>query len=583
MQKTKKVDLVAQFREENVDFSKIEQARASRAIVNSGLEPYFGNWGKEQKKHLLNRVITGYANRHLVDLNNLSLQKSLDLIFTPEKQPSVPVNDYDHEITKEETEKQLHFYVEPGKEYVFAPEPNNGSPWPRHQSHDAWLFRNMANQSTSIHWRMVFFLHNLLAAGKGSVKMLYQHYMTLFNTSFESYKTTIYKMTLDPTMLDYLNLQSSQKNNPDENYARELQELFTVGKGPNSQFTEEDVSEMARLLVGWQFSWESIRKTTGPITNIFNEWNHDTADKKFSAFYSNRVIKGRKGQDGKKELDEAIDMLFSTNECALYLCRRLYQFFCYPIIDDIVEKNVIVPMADLLRKNNYELKVPLRALLGSAHFFDISFYNSMIKSPLEYTFGFYKEFDMNLFNTTTGGDIPKRFSDPLTCNFYKFKNLQWEMSNIGLNYTDPPSVSGWPAYYQAPVFDLFWINSDTIAKRSNSGNGIARWGAYLGSGDTKGNVHLQIDKIKFISSLKSPDNIDLVIDEIVDRIMSAPISDKAKARIKGSVLVGNAPSYYTQLYQSHMSKQTEETRSILSNRLENLFSALFQMGEIHLF
>ena len=583
MQKTKKVDLVAQFREENVDFSKIEQARASRAIVNSGLEPYFGNWGKEQKKHLLNRVITGYANRHLVDLNNLSLQKSLDLIFTPEKQPSVPVNDYDHEITKEETEKQLHFYVEPGKEYVFAPEPNNGSPWPRHQSHDAWLFRNMANQSTSIHWRMVFFLHNLLAAGKGSVKMLYQHYMTLFNTSFESYKTTIYKMTLDPTMLDYLNLQSSQKNNPDENYARELQELFTVGKGPNSLFTEEDVSEMARLLVGWQFSWESIRKTTGPITNIFNEWNHDTADKKFSAFYGNRVIKGRKGQDGKKELDEAIDMLFSTNECALYLCRRLYQFFCYPIIDDIVEKNVIVPMADLLRKNNYELKVPLRALLGSAHFFDISFYNSMIKSPLEYNFGFYKEFEMNLFNTTTGGDIPKRFSDPLTCNFYKFKNLQWEMSNIGLNYTDPPSVSGWPAYYQAPVFDLFWINSDTIAKRSNSGNGIARWGAYLGSGDTKGNVHLQIDKIKFISSLKSPDNIDLVIDEIVDRIMSAPISDKAKARIKGSVLAGNAPSYYTQLYQSHMSKQTEETRSILSNRLENLFSALFQMGEIHLF
>jgi len=83
--------------------------------------------------------------------------------------------------------------------------------------------------------------------------------------------------------------------------------------------------------------------------------------------------------------------------------------------------------------------------------------------------------------------------------------------------------------------------------------------------------------------LKSPDNIDLVIDETVERIMSAPISAKAKERIKASVLGGNAPSYYTQLYQSHMSKQTEETRSILSNRLENLFGALFQMGEIHLF
>ena len=583
MQNTKKVDLVAQFRKENVDFSKIEQARASRTVVNSGLEAYTGTWGAAQKKHLLNRVLTGYSNKHLLDLNNLSLQKSLEVIFKPEKQPSVPVNDYDHEITKEETEKQLHLYIEPGKEYVFAPEPNNGSPWPRHQSLDAWLFRNMIQQSTSIHWRMVFFLHNLLAAGKGSVKMLYQHYMTLFNTSFESYKTTIYKITLDPMMLDYLNLQSSQKNNPDENYARELQELFTVGKGSGSQFTEQDVSEMARLLVGWQFNWDSIRKTTGPITNIFNEWNHDTDDKKFSAFYGNRVIKGRKGQDGKKELDEAIDMLFNTNECALYLCRRLYQFFCYPIINDTVEKNVIVPMADLLRKNNYELMVPLRALLGSAHFYDTSFYNSMIKSPLEFIFGFYKEFDMNLSNTTTGGDIPKRFSDPLTANFYKYKSLQWEMGNIGLNFTDPPSVSGWPAYYQEPVYDLFWINSDTIAKRSNSGNGIAKWGAWVGSGDTKGNVHNQIDKIKFVSLLKSPDNIDLVIEETAERIMSAPISAKAKERIKASVLGGNAPSYYTQLYQSHMSKQTEETRSILSNRLENLFGALFQMGEIHLF
>jgi uncharacterized protein (DUF1800 family) len=582
MQNTKKVDLVAQFRKENVDFSKIEKARASRTVVNTGLEAYTGTWGTAQKKHLLNRVLTGYGSRHLLDLNNLSLQKSLDLIFTPEKQPSVPVNDYDHEITKEETEKQGHVYIEPGKEYVFAPEPN-GSPWPRHQSHDAWLFRNMILQSTSVHWRMVFFLHNLLAAGKGSVKMLYQHYMTLFNTSFESYKTTIYKITLDPTMLDYLNLQHSQKNKPDENYARELQELFTVGKGPNSQFTEQDVGEMARLLVGWQFNNDSKNKMTGPITNIFNAWNHDTSDKQFSAFYGNRLIKGRNGQDGKKELDEAIDMLFSTNECALYLSRRLYQFFCYPMINDTVEKNVIVPMAELFRKNNYELKVPLRALLGSAHFYDNSFYNSMIKSPLEFMFGFYKEFEMNLFNNTTGGDIPKRFSDPLTANFYKFKNLQWEMSNIGLNYTDPPSVSGWPAYYQEPVFDLFWINSDTIAKRSNIGNSIARWGAGIGSGDTKGWINLQLDKIKFVSSLKSPENIDLVIDETVERLMSAPISDKAKARIKASVLGGNAPSYYTQLYQSHMSKQTEETRSILSNRLENLFGALFQMGEIHLF
>ncbi len=581
MKKPNSVDLVSQFYKENIDLKQIELARASRTVVNTGLEPYTGVWENAQKKHLLNRVITGYSTKHLQEISSLSLSKALDLIFKVEKTPNVPVNDYDYEITKAETEKQGHFYIEPGKEYVYAPEPN-GSPWPRHQSHDAWLFKNMIEQNTSIHWRMVFFLHNLLACGKGSVKMLYQHYKMLFDSAFESYKSLMYKVTLDPMMLDYLNLQSSQKYKPDENYARELQELFTVGKGPNSKYTEEDVTEMARLLVGWQFNYDS-KKNSGPIVNQFSHWNHDTGDKKFSAFYGNRVIKGRQGQDGMKELDEALDMIFATQECALYLCRRLYQFFCYPIIDDTVEKNVIAPMADLLRKNNYELMVPLKALLGSAHFFDSSFYNSMIKSPLEFSFGIMKEFDFTIINYDLKTDIPARFTSDLNKDFYKYRTLQWDMGNVGLNFTDPPSVSGWPAYYQAPVYDLFWINSDTVAKRANWGNGVGRWGKYLGIGDIRGGVNMQIDFIKYLASLKNPSNIDDVIDETVDRLMSVPISQAARLRIRMKTLDGVAPSYFTQLYQTYLAKPTDENKNTLTYRIQNLFGALFQMGEIHLF
>jgi hypothetical protein len=581
MKKPNSVDLVSQFYKEKIDLKQIELARASRTVVNTGLEPYTGVWENSQKKHLLNRVITGYSTKHLQEISSLSLSKSLDLIFKVEKTPNVPVNDYDYEITKAETEKQGHFYIEPGKEYVYAPEPN-GSPWPRHQSHDAWLFKNMIEQNTSIHWRMVFFLHNLLACGKGSVKMMYQHYKLLFDSAFGSYKSLMYKVTLDPMMLEYLNLQSSQKYKPDENYARELQELFTVGKGPNSKYTEEDVTEMARLLVGWQFNYDS-KKNSGPIVNQFSHWNHDTGDKKFSAFYGNRVIKGRQGQDGMKELDEALDMIFATQECALYLCRRLYQFFCYPIIDDTVEKNVIAPMADLLRKNNYELIVPLKALLGSAHFFDSSFYNSMIKSPLEFSFGIMKEFDFTIINYDLKTDIPARFTSVLNKDFYKYRTLQWDMGNVGLNFTDPPSVSGWPAYYQAPVYDLFWINSDTVAKRANWGNGVGRWGKYMGSGDTKGSVNMQIDFIKYLASLKNPSNIDDVIDETVDRLMSVPISQAARLRIRMKTLDGVAPSYFTQLYQTYLAKPTDENKNTLTYRIQNLFGALFQMGEIHLF
>ncbi|RXK47195.1 DUF1800 family protein [Aquirufa rosea] len=576
------VDLVSQFYKENVDLSKIEQSRASRTVVNLGLEPYTGTWGVAQKKHLLNRVLTGYSNRHLMDISSLNLSDSLDLIFKKDKIPSVPINDYDYEISKEETEKQGHYYIEPGKEYIFAPEPN-GSPWPRHQSHDAWLFKNMIEQNTSIHWRMVFFLHNLLACGKGSVKMMYQHYKMLFDSSFESYKSIIYKVTIDPMMLDYLNLQQSQKFNPDENYAREIQELFTVGKGVNSKFTEEDVSEMARLLVGWQYFVPSKNEKFGPITNIFNAWNHDTGDKHFSAFYGNRVIKGRQGSDGMKELDDAIDMIFDTEECALYLSRRLYQFFCYPLINDTIEKNIISPMADLLRKNNFELMVPLKALLGSAHFFDNSFYNAMIKSPLEFGFGIIKEFEFNYINYELKSDIPLRYTSSPTKDFYKYRSLQWDLSNIGLNFTDPPSVSGWSAYYQAPVYDLFWINSDTVAKRANWGNGLGRWGKWIGNGDTKGGVHMQIDFSKFLTTLKNPSNIDDVISETIDRLMSVPISSAARLRIRSKVLEGVSSTYYTQMYQNHLISPTDETRSTISNRMTNLLGSLFQMGEIHLF
>jgi hypothetical protein len=284
-----------------------------------------------------------------------------------------------------------------------------------------------------------------------------------------------------------------------------------------------------------------------------------------------------------KELDEALDMIFATQECALYLCRRLYQFFCYPIIDDTVEKNVITPMADLLRKNNYELMVPLKVLLGSAHFFDSSFYNSMIKSPLEFSFGIMKEFDFTLINYDLKTDIPARFTSDLNKDFYKYRSLQWDLGNVGLNFTDPPSVSGWPAYYQAPVYDLFWINSDTVAKRANWGNGVGRWGKYMGSGDTKGSVNMQIDFIKYLASLKNPSNIDDVIDETVDRLMSVPISQAARLRIRMKTLDGVAPSYFTQLYQTFLAKPTDENKNTLTYRIQNLFGALFQMGEIHLF
>ena len=574
-------DLVADFKKEHIDFSKIEKSRMAREVITEGLEPYTGIFGKAQKKHLLNRTMLGLTSKHMKEIESLSLTDALNLIFKEEAFPPLPVNDYYYEITKEETEKQGHFYVPPGEVYIEAPEPN-GSPWPRHQSLDAWMFKYMVEQKTSIHWRMLFFLHNLVPAAMGSVKMLYQYYETIFKHCFKSYKDFIYQITLDPMMLDYLNLQSSNKSKPDENYARELQELFTVGKGPNSKYTESDVVEMARALVGWRYDYDTKNKA-GRIRTDFIMWNHDIGDKQFSSFYGNKTIKGIPGYEGNLELGQLLDIIFATDECGLYLSRRLYQFFCSPMIDDATEKNVIQPMAEILRKNNYQLTAALKALLGSAHFYNQQNYNSMIKSPMEFVMTFYKEFEYRYINFGTASDLPKKYVSEITKDFYKYRNISWQMSNIGLNFTNPPNVAGWPAYYQYPVYDLFWINSDTLAKRANYANSTTRWGIYLGQGDINGNVHVQIDWIAYLATFKNPENIDLLIAEIEERVLGAPLQDSTKARIK-RVILGDMPaSYYTQLYTAYINNPTDNNRNPLVYRLENLFSNIFQTNEFQLF
>ena len=573
---------MAAFKKEHIDFSKIEKARLARETISEGLEPYTGPFELAQKKHLLNRTMMALSSKHLADLDKLSLKESLDVLFTKEQFPDLPVNDYYYEITKEETEKQGYYYVAPGEPYHEAPEPNN-SPWPRYTSFDVWLYKNMIRQKTSIHWRLVFFLHQLVPATQpNGVKIYFQHYELLFNSCFDSYKTFISNMTKDPLMLDYLNLQSSNKTKPDENYARELQELFTVGKGPNSKYTEDDVVEFARVLVGWRYDYETKNKA-GRVQTVFNMWNHDDKDKKLSAFYGNTTIQGIAGYDGHKELDQLIDIIFSTSECPLYICRRLYQFFCNPIIDTTTEQNIIVPMAEILVKNNFTLTAPLKALLGSAHFFNASNFNSIIKSPIEFILKFYKEFEFTLYNWEAPTDIPEQFASGITKDFYQLKSLTWNISNLGLNFPYPLNVSGWPAFYQAPVYDMFWLNSDTLSKRSDLANGFARWGMWVGPGKTKGNVNLQINWISYLSTFKNPENFDSVLSEIETRIMGPLISEKSKTRIKNYVLGGFPNSYWTEMYTAYKNNPSIENQNTISNRLQNLFSSVFQLPEFHLF
>ena len=129
----------------------------------------------------------------------------------------------------------------------------------------------MINQGTSIHEKMILFWHNHFATETldiGDARYVYKHHMLLRKYALGNFKEFVKEITIDPAMLRYLNGYLNNKNSPDENYARELQELFTLGKGPKSNYTEGDVKAAARVLTGY-----TVNATI--ISSVFDPNRHD--------------------------------------------------------------------------------------------------------------------------------------------------------------------------------------------------------------------------------------------------------------------------------------------------------------------
>ena len=600
------IDLVEQFYKENVDLKAILNSRKARKEVTAGLEPYTGEFGAAQKKHLLNRTMVGMAKRHMDDLKDLSLDDAIELIFTPEELGE-PVNNYFGDLNAQAYQEIYRSEdVSPGSPFIDRPYSINLNDgifeqlaWERRRAIETWISKSIYQQMTSIHWKLFLFLHNLTPTkpDMGGHKFLFNYIKLLFNSAFGNYKDHIYNLTLDPAMLNYLNLQLSKKETPDENYAREVQELFTVGKRPFSQFTEQDVREVARAIVGWNYDYGKIVFEEGhePIIN-FDSSNHDNGNKYFSSFYGDKMIIGKSGDSGREELQEVVNMLFETDESCIYPCRRLYQFFVYPDVSDQVEENIIKPMARIMAENDFSLVEPLKVLLKSKHFFDNQQYNSLIKSPMEFVYGLHKEFDLfngeittyiheenKLFYYSDGDRLdlfPEKFVNELSRSYYYFDSLSWGNTSQGMRLFNPPSVSGWPAYYQAPVYDLFWINSVTIKERKNTTEGATRWGVYLGDG-----INIRFNLKTYLQTFENPEDLNLLIIEMENRLLGSPITERAKQRLINSVLGENSlnTNYWTSMVNDYFDDSSEDNRNNLSWRFEQLLFQFFQLGEIHLF
>lgn len=533
--------------------------------TNTGIRPYSGAWTKNEVTHLLKRTLFGASIADIRYFSGKTMQEAVDEILNPTATlPTPPLKEYD--VTGAATPDND---VPTATTWVNSVNNDGTIQGRRRASLKKWWIGCILQQDRSIREKMTLFWHNHFAVETvdvGQANLLYKYVNLLRTQSLGNFKQLVRAITLDPAMLYYLNGRLNTAAAPDENYARELQELFTLGKDNNPNYTEADVKAAARILTGWRVD---VNQPSFPA--YFTASRHDAGNKTFSSFYNNKVITGRNTANaGDIELDELLNMIFSKSaEVSRFMVTKLYRFFVYHEIDAATEANVIEPLALILRNNNWEIKPVLATLLQSEHFYDELNRGCMIKSPLDHAIGICREWNV-IFPQTLS-----EFSDAYGMWNYIMTIASNHQQNIG----DPPSVSGWPAYYQVPQFDELWINTDTLPKRNQFSD------LMIGNGYTRNGKKIVIDAVAYAKTLQNPGNPNLLIEELMDHVFRIPISQQTKDQLKKDfLLTGQAQDYYwTDAWNAYLaSPATTALFNTVNTRLRGLFKYCMNLAEYQL-
>jgi uncharacterized protein (DUF1800 family) len=275
--------------------------------------------------------------------------------------------------------------------------------------------------------------------------LLFRQNKLFRNAGLLNFVDLVKAVTLDGAMLVYLggdiNVYSATSP-PNENYARELMELFTMGFG--SGYTEGDVKEGARILTGWHSAQFTDEPTPNGIFNTyFTPADHDTGNKNYlnQQFSAIDVNSNTEDLVKKNEIQKMIDAVFAFNPfppplpppVATYICRKIYQFFIYSNPTG-TDATVINQMAKVFTDNNFDIKPVISALLKSAHFFDNANIGCQIKTPAEFIIGIARQLGYST-------------------------NMADNMSTILQELFNPPNVSGWTGWHD-------WITTNTFPVRS---------------------------------------------------------------------------------------------------------------------
>lgn len=347
--------------------------------------------------------------------------------------------------------------------------------------------------------RIVFFMHTVLTTIQSKVdnsrslyfqNQLFRQFALDKNTlATINFKELTKKICVDNAMLRLLDGNLNVKGSPNENYARELHELYSIGRGlegtlpPVTEpgdyflFKEQDVQEAAKVLSGWDI--DNTFSNIDPDTNLprgkvkgspTNASAHDNAVKQFSDRFGNITIQPDplllNGSDATEasaldEISQLIESIYSSPETAKNICRRIYRYFVYHSIDSTLDSTVIADMATTFTNSGYKLQPVLEELFKSQHFYEAAAgvdddnFGGIIKSPLDLMIGTYRFFDVQLPDPITN---PSAFYD-------RTNDMMRTLSRMGMNFYEPFDVAGYDAYHQFPIYHRSWISTNYLTER----------------------------------------------------------------------------------------------------------------------
>lgn len=272
-----------------------------------------------------------------------------------------------------------------------------------------WLNEMMTNES-QLHEKMALFWHGHFACRSINPYFDQQYVDILRKNALGNFGTMLNEISKTPAMLQYLNNQQNKKDHPNENFAREVMELFTLGRG---NYTEQDIKEAARAFTGFGFDKSGEFK--------FKKMQHDFDAKTFQ------------GKTANFSGEDILQIILAKKECAYFVTKKIYQFF----VNDSIDEEKVKQLADTFYQSNYNIKVLMQSIFSSDWFYDEKNVAVKIKSPVELLVGMFRT-------------IPTTFEDNQSTIF-----IQRTLGQILLN---PPNVAGWNG-------GRSWIDSSSLLFR----------------------------------------------------------------------------------------------------------------------